>query len=297
MVDACCYVLRTGCSWTMLPKSFPPWLTVHKSFSRWAAQGKFEVLQQRLREQWRQRIERNAKPTAAVIDSQATRISPQGGTSGYDAGKKVKGRKRHLVVDTLGLLLAVTVTAASVQDRDGAPDVVAQACAKYDTIEVLYADSAYAGKCAQRLQHDNDIAVEVVRRPGAFGEWDHPQMPLFAEAGGFVILPKRWVVERTHAWLERERRMVVHHDRSVANATAWAWLAQSRMLLRRLALHVLFCLDPVSSRACAPPPTPARRARPRRAACALPRARWRRWSARRRPARCARRAPRRRGAA
>jgi transposase len=84
----------------------------------------------------------------------------------------------------------------------------------------------------------NDIAVEVVRRPGAFGEWDHPQLPLFAQAGGFVILPKRWVVERTHAWLERERRMVMHHDRSTRNATAWAWLAQSRMLLRRLALHV-----------------------------------------------------------
>lgn len=242
MVNACCYVLRTGCAWTMLPKSFPPWLAVHKSFSRWAAQGKFEELQQRLREQWRQRIERNAMPSAAVIDSQANRISPQGGISGYDAGKKVKGRKRHVVTDTLGLLLAVTVTAASVQDRDGAPDVVAQACAKYESIKTLYADSAYSGKCAQRLQHDNDITVEVVRRPGAFGEWDSSQLSLFtrAEAGGFVILPKRWVVERTHAWLERERRMVMHHDRSTRNATAWAWLAQSRMLLRRLARHVDF---------------------------------------------------------
>jgi putative transposase len=239
MVDACCYVLRTGCAWTMLPKSFPPWLTVHKSFSRWAAQGKFEQLQQRLLAQWRQRIERNAAPSAVVIDSQANRISPQGGASGYDAGKKVKGRKRHIVTDTLGLLLAVSVTAASVQDRDGAPQVVAQACAKYSSIKLLYADCAYAGKCAERLQHEHHITVEVVRRPGAFGEWDNPQQSLFtrAQAGGFVILPKRWVVERTHAWLERERRMVMHHDRSAQNATAWAWLAQSRMLLRRLAIH------------------------------------------------------------
>lgn len=239
MVDACCYVLRTGCAWTMLPKSFPPWLTVHKSFSRWAAQGKFEQLQQRLFAQWRQRIERNAAPSAMVIDSQANRISPQGGTSGYDAGKKVKGRKRHIVTDTLGLLLAVSVTAASVQDRDGAPDVVAQACAKYESVKLLYADSAYAGKCAERLRHENDIAVEVVRRPGAFGEWNDPQQSLFtrAQAGGFFILPKRWVVERTHAWLERERRMVMHHDRSARNAAAWAWLAQCRMLLRRLAAH------------------------------------------------------------
>lgn len=240
MVDACCYVLRTGCAWTMLPKSFPPWLAVHKSFSRWAAQGKFEQLQQRLFVQWRQRIARNATPSAMVIDSQANRISAQGGNSGYDAGKKVKGRKRHIVTDTLGLLLAVSVTAASVQDRDGAPSVVAQACAKYDSVKLLYADSAYAGQCAERLRHDNAIAVDIVRRPGAFGEWNDAQLSLFtrADAGGFFILPKRWVVERTHAWLERERRMVMHHDRSTRNATAWAWLAQSRMLLRRLASHV-----------------------------------------------------------
>lgn len=235
MVDACCYVLRTGCAWTMLPKSFPPWLSVHKSFSRWAALGKFEQLQQRLRAQWRRRLERQAQPTAAVIDSQSNRISPQGGPSGYDAGKKVKGRKRHLVVDTLGLLLAVTVTAASVQDRDGAPEAVASACAKYGTIETLFADSAYAGQCAQRLQHDHDLSVEIVRRPGAVGEWDSPQLSLWGAAGGFVVLPKRWIVERTHAWLERARRLVMHHDRSITNAASWVWLAQARMLLRRLA--------------------------------------------------------------
>ncbi len=236
MVDACCYVLRTGCAWTMLPKSFPPWLAVHKSFSRWAKQGKFEQLQDRLRQQWRQRLGRKAEPTGAVIDSQSTRIWPQGGLSGYDAGKKVKGRKRHLVVDTLGLLLAVSVTAASVQDRDGALTAVASACAKHPTVKRLYADSAYAGKCAERIEHDHRITVQIVRRPGAVGEWDDPQQSLWPlGGGGFVILPKRWVVERTHAWLERSRRLVMHHDRSTANATAWAWLAQARMLLHRLA--------------------------------------------------------------
>lgn len=236
MVDACCYVLRTGCAWTMLPKSFPPWLAVHKSFSRWAEQGKFEQLQDRLRQQWRQRLGRNAEPTGAVIDSQSTRISPQGGVSGYDAGKKVKGRKRHLVVDTLGLLLAVSVTAASVQDRDGALDAVASACTKHPTVQRLYADSAYAGKCAERIEHDHSITVEIVRRPGAAGEWDNPQQSLWPSGGGgFVILPKRWVVERTHAWLERSRRLVMHHDRSTTNAAAWAWLAQAHMLLHRLA--------------------------------------------------------------
>jgi putative transposase len=236
MVDACCYVLRTGCAWTMLPKSFPPWLAVHKSFSRWAEQGKFEQLQDRLRQQWRQRLGRNAEPTTAVIDSQSNRISPQGGTSGYDAGKKIKGRKRHLVVDTLGLILAVSVTAASVQDRDGALVAVASACASHPTVQRLYADSAYAGKCAERIEHDHSITVEIVRRPNAVGEWDNPQQSLWpAGGGGFVILPKRWVVERTHAWLERSRRLVMHHDRSTTNAAAWAWLAQAHMLLHRLA--------------------------------------------------------------
>lgn len=142
LVDACCYVLRTGCAWRLLPKSFAAWTTVYKSFSRWAARGVFETMQDRLRQQWRQRLERQAKPSAAVLDSQATPHSPQGGEAGFDVGKKVKGRKRHLVVDTLGMLLAVTVTAASVQDRDGAPAVVAQACAKLPSLKVLFVDGA-----------------------------------------------------------------------------------------------------------------------------------------------------------
>jgi len=234
MVDACCYVLRTGCAWTMLPKSFPPWLTVHKAFSRWAAQGKFEQLQGRLAQQWRERIGRTAEPSAAVIDSQSNRISPQGGGSGFDAGKKVKGRKRHIVVDTLGLLLAVSVTAASVQDRDGAGASVASACSRHANIRLLYGDQGYAGQCAQRLQHDHGIEVQIVRRLSARGEWDNPQAPLWPEKTPFVVMAKRWVVERTHAWLERSRRLVMHHDRSALHATTWVWLSQARMLLSRL---------------------------------------------------------------
>ncbi len=234
MVEACCYVLRTGCAWRLLPKSFPPWLVVHKTFSRWAAQGKFEQLQQRLRAQWRQRLERTATPSAAIIDSQSTRSSPQGGPHGYDAGKKVKGRKRHLVVDTLGLLLAVSVTAASVQDRDGARSTVAQACQTNPTVATLYADAAYAGQCAATLERTHGLTVEIVRRPNTSGDWGDAQMPLWPALGGFVVLPKRWVVERTHAWIERWRRLIMHHDRSVRIAEAWVWLAQAAILLQRL---------------------------------------------------------------
>lgn len=125
MVNACCYALRTGCAWRLLPKTFPPWQASYKSFSRWAAAGVFETMHDRLRQQWRDRMGRAPEPTAAIIDAQSTRSTAQGGNTGFDADKKVKGRKRHLVVDTLGLLLAVTVTAASVQDRDAAAEVVA----------------------------------------------------------------------------------------------------------------------------------------------------------------------------
>ena len=120
MVNACCYVVRNGCSWRMLPHEFPPWENVYRTFRRWAAGGKFEQMHDRLRELWRSREERAPEPSAAVLDAQSTRSSPQGGPSGYDAGKKVKGRKRNLVVDTLGLLLMVNVVPANVQDRDGA---------------------------------------------------------------------------------------------------------------------------------------------------------------------------------
>lgn len=240
LVNACCYVVRTGCSWRMLPKAFPVWQNVYRTFRRWSQQGKFEQMHDRLREQWREREGRMAAPTAAVLDAQSTRGSPQGGDNGYDAGKKVKGRKRHLVVDTLGLLLAVSVTAASVQDRDGAHPVMASAMKKYPSIEALFVDSGYAGQCAQTVSQCHDIQVQVVRHPANkhVGRWGlSEQGDLFtvqADAKGFVVLPKRWVVERTHAWNERARRLVMHHDRLSSVAESWVWLTEARMLMRRL---------------------------------------------------------------
>jgi transposase len=240
LVDACCYVVRTGCSWRMLPEHFPKWQNVYRTFRRWSEQGRFEQMHDRLRAQWRERASRNEEPTAAVLDSQSTRLSPQGGESGFDAGKKVKGRKRHLVVDTLGLLLAVCVTAANVQDREGAHPVIASAMTKYPTIETLFVDSGYAGQCAQRVSHHHGIRVQVVRHPANrnVGRWVNDKQPdLFvveADVKGFVVLAKRWVVERTHAWNERARRLIMHHDRLSRVSETWVWLSQARLLLRRL---------------------------------------------------------------
>lgn len=243
LVDACCYVVRTGCAWRLLPKAFPPWRAVYKAFRSWAHAGTFEVMHDRLRQQWRDRVGRDPEPTAAIIDAQSTRSTAQGGDTGFDAGKKVKGRKRHLVVDTLGLLLAVTVTAASVQDRDGAAEVVALACAKATGLKVLYADAAYGGKCAQAIEATHSIRVDIVRHPGnrTTGTWQTAQQPLWPDvvAKGFVVQAKRWVVERTHAWNERARRLIAHHDRSTWAPVAWVWLTESRILASRLAETII----------------------------------------------------------
>ncbi|MBX3713069.1 MAG: IS5 family transposase [Lysobacter sp.] len=237
IVDACFYVVRTGCSWRLMPKTFPPWNAVYKLFRRWSRQGRFERMHDRLRQRWRERAERNDFPSTAILDSQSTRTSPQGGEKSFDAGKRVKGRKRNLVVDTLGLVLAVVVTAASVQDRDGAYPAMAQACAKYPTIRRVFVDSAYAGTCAERLEASHEIAVHVVRHPANrnIGRWHAEQLPLFdMPTRTYATQPKRWIVERSHAWLERARRLVMHHDRLVAVSESWVWLSEARRLLRGL---------------------------------------------------------------
>ena len=197
----------------------------------------------RLRQQWRDRVGRDPDPTAAIIDAQSTRSTPQGGNTGFDAGKKVKGRKRHLVVDTLGLLLAVTLTAASVQDRDAAGSVVALACAKVPGLKTVYADAAYGGRCAEAIEKNHGVTVRVVRHPGnrSTGTWQTAQQPLWPESvpKGFIVQAKRWVVERTHAWNERARRLIAHHDRSDWAPIAWIWLTESRILATRIANRII----------------------------------------------------------
>ena len=238
MVDAICYVLRSGCPWRMLPKDLPPWQSVYAHFRRWANLGLFEQMHDRLRAMWREREHRAVEPTAAIIDAQSVKTSAQGGPKGFDAGKKVKGRKRHLVTDTLGLLLAVSITVASVQDREAAEPVVAVAKSKYPTLVKGWADGGYGGKTLDAIRDIHGLDIEVVRHPGNrnVGRWHDAQLdlPTLEVARGFVVLPRRWVVERTNAWTDRCRRLGKDHDRRMDVAASWVWFAHATLLVRRL---------------------------------------------------------------
>jgi len=237
MVDAIAYVVRSGCAWRMLPRHFPKWQTVYAAFREWVAKGRFIEMHARLAAMWREREERDPNPTAAVIDSQSVRTSAQGGPRGFDANKKIKGRKRHIATDTLGLLLAVIVTAASTQDRDAGPAVLDAALSRYPTLAMVYVDQGYAGRGAEELR-TRDVKVEVVRRRETV--WATNQLSLLPlPATGFEILPRRWVVERTNAWNDSPRRMAKDYDRRLDVSEAWIWVTESRLLLRRLAAQVV----------------------------------------------------------
>ncbi len=222
IVDAILYVVRAGCSWRSLPVDFPPWETVYYYFTRWEQARVTEKILPIVREQVRAAEGRDPEPSAGLIDSQSVKGADTVGAEsrGYDAGKKINGRKRFIVTDTLGLLITVVVCAASLQDRDGAKPVLLQAYLA-SPIRFVFADGAFAGRLIEWARQILRTTIEVVRKP--------------VGQRGFAVIPRRWAVERTFAWLTAHRRLARDYERHPATSEAMIRWAAINTMTRRLA--------------------------------------------------------------
>jgi transposase len=217
------YLVKTGCHWRSLPKDFPPYKTVFHIFRQWTLNHTWDAINARLRALVRKAAGKRCRPTAAILDSQSVKSDPHGGAVGYDAAKRIKGRKRHVLVDTLGLLLGIQVTPADVAERAGAQGLLERTLGWFTWLRLLWVDGGYGGEpFAQWVKSvRSKLKVEVVKRAD--------------DTKGFKVLPRRWVVERTFGWLMRHRRLVRDYETSESSAEAWTYIAMIRIQLRRLA--------------------------------------------------------------
>lgn len=220
ILNAILYIARTGCQWRMLPHDLPPWKTAYHYFVLWHEQEVFERINDQLRVSVRVKAGRHPEPSAGVIDSQSVKIVANLGSSGFDGAKKVNGRKRHIVVDTLGLLLEVVVHEASLSDRTSAEMVLAKVHAQFKRVTTIFADQGYTGKLIASVQTTLHLTIQIIKR---------------TEIRAFHILPRRWVVERTFGWFGFYRRLSKEYERYPTHSEAFVYIAMSNIMLHRLA--------------------------------------------------------------
>jgi transposase len=224
LVNAIFYVDRTGCAWRYLPKNFGPWQTVYGYFRQWSQDWTWTFIHDTVRDWLRKTEGRNVAPTAAIMDSQSVKTPDQAGERGYDAGKKIKGRKRHLAVDTLGLVLTLLITSAAVPDRDAAKTLVGSLVNMFGRLQIIWADGGYLG-----------VLVQWVKRLRPFGKLHLEMVRRRHQARGFKVLPKRWIVERTFGWLYKSRRLCRDYEVRLDHSEAMVRICMIRLMVKRLA--------------------------------------------------------------
>jgi putative transposase len=223
------YIARGGCAWRMMPKDLPIWSTCYDYFRKWRNDGTWSTINDALRTQVRHNHQRKKSPSMGIIDSQSVKTTEQGGPHGIDAHKKVNGRKRHLVVDTLGMVMAAVVHSAGIQDRDGAKLVLQKLVGHFPRLKKILADAIYNGGIAEWTKEIGGWILELVLRPER-EEQEGPQK----QGRKFKVLKWRWIVERTFAWLGRYRRLSKDYERTEESSASWIYIAMTHLMLRRL---------------------------------------------------------------